>query len=59
MLSIFPRDDLDEIWDLIESVPESFPIYSYAGSLQEAIADTWREKSSNVNVAMCDINISV
>ena len=28
MLSFFPRDVLDEIWDLIESVSEGFPIYS-------------------------------
>ena len=26
-LSLFPRDVLDEIWDLIESVSESFPTY--------------------------------
>ena len=25
MLSVFPRDVLDEIWDLIESVSEAFP----------------------------------
>ena len=25
MLSLFPRDVLDEIWDLIESVYEGFP----------------------------------
>ena len=25
MLSFFPRDVLDEIWDLIESVSEGFP----------------------------------
>ena len=28
MLSFFPRYVLDEIWDLIESVSESFPAYS-------------------------------
>ena len=28
MLSFFPRDVLDEIWDLIESVSEGFPSYS-------------------------------
>ena len=28
MLSFFPRDVLDDIWDLIESVSEGFPIYS-------------------------------
>ena len=27
MLSFFPRDVLDEIWDLIESVSEVFPTY--------------------------------
>ena len=26
--SFFPRDVLDEIWDLIESVSEGFPSYS-------------------------------
>ena len=29
MLSIFPLDVLDEIWDLIESVYEGFLIYSF------------------------------
>ena len=28
MLSFSPRDVLDEIWDLIESVSEGFPTYS-------------------------------
>ena len=28
MLSFFPRDVLDEMWDLIESVSEGFPTYS-------------------------------
>ena len=32
---------------------------NYAGSFQEAIADTWREKFSNVNVAMRNVNIQV
>ena len=29
MLSFFPQDVLGEIWDLIESVSEGFPSYSY------------------------------
>ena len=29
MLSLFPPDVLDEIWDLIESVSEGFLTYSY------------------------------
>ena len=28
MLSFFPRNVLDEIWDLIESVSDGFPTYS-------------------------------
>ena len=28
LLSFFPRDVLDEIWDLIESVSEGFPTSS-------------------------------
>ena len=32
MLSFSPRDVLDEIWDLIESVPEGFPTYSFKSS---------------------------
>ena len=26
---LFPRDVLDEIWDLIETVSENFPTYSW------------------------------
>ena len=29
VLSFFPLDVLDEIWDVIESVSEGFPTYSY------------------------------
>ena len=29
MLSFFPLDVLDEIWDVIESVSEGFLIYSF------------------------------
>ena len=29
VLSIFPQDVLDEIWDVIESVSEGFPTYSF------------------------------
>ena len=29
MLSFFPRDALDEIWELVGSVSEGFPSYSY------------------------------
>ena len=29
VLSFFPRDVLDEIWDGTESVPEKFPAYSF------------------------------
>ena len=31
-LYFFPRDVLDEIWDLAESVSEGFPSYSFKSS---------------------------
>ena len=37
MLSFFPRDVLDEIWDLIESVSEGIPSYSYQVSRLYAV----------------------
>ena len=33
VLSFFPRDVLDEILNLIESVSEDFPSYSFIGQL--------------------------
>ena len=33
VLSFFPLDVLDEIWDLIESVSEGFRTYSFTGML--------------------------
>ena len=35
MLSFFPLDVLDEIWDLIESVSESFPTYFSYGKIRD------------------------
>ena len=29
VMSLFPRDVLDEIWDYIESVPKNVPTYFY------------------------------
>ena len=34
MLSFFLRDVLDEIWDLIEAIPEGFPNYSFQLALK-------------------------
>ena len=34
MQSLFPRDILDEILNLIESVSEGFPTYSYLDNLK-------------------------
>ena len=36
VLSFFPRDVLDEILNLIESVSEDFPSYSYSYLLHES-----------------------
>ena len=35
MLSFFPRDALDKIWDLIESVSAGFPTHSYLSNESE------------------------
>ena len=35
VLSFFPRDVLDEILNLIESVSEDFPSYSYFNTLKK------------------------
>ena len=40
MLSFFPRDVLDEILNLIESVSEGFPSYSFTNKLRKTII--WR-----------------
>ena len=37
VLSFFPLDVLDEIWDLIESVSEGFFTYSYISAKIEAV----------------------
>ena len=36
MLSFFPLDVLDEIWDLIESVSEGFLTYSFSGPANQS-----------------------
>ena len=47
MLSFFSLDVLDKIWDLIESVSEDFPTYSYqapwafAGNVGDTGLDFW------------------
>ena len=39
MLSFFPRDVLDEIWDLIESVSEGFSTYSSISSNDQRLSE--------------------
>ena len=43
VLSFFPLDVLDEIWDLIESVSEGFLTYSWSPSV---LADTPQETTT-------------
>ena len=38
VLSFFPYDVLDEICDLLESVSEVFPTYSYTKAISEAVS---------------------
>ena len=40
VLSFFPRDVLDEILKLIESVSEDFPSYSYDKNFEKRWPDT-------------------
>ena len=47
VLSFSPRDVLDEIWDLIESVSEDFPTYScYTSPTTTPVADIAPEVSA-------------
>ena len=41
---LFPRDVLDEIWDLIESVYEGFPKYSYGSVVWDDVAYNIQKK---------------
>ena len=50
MLSFFPRDVLDEILDLIESVSEGFPTYSYATTRQTKLTPTVRNNQKHLNL---------
>ena len=43
VLSFFPLDVLDEIWDLIESVSEGFLTYSFKPQVEEIIAEEQSE----------------
>ena len=51
VLSFFPRDVLDEIWDLIESVSEEFLTYSWKFKMTGAYT-----KSSVTGVVIILIN---
>ena len=51
VLSFFPRDVLDEILNLIESVSEDFPSYSY-GRLLVQIQVTLRGTINNQNLQL-------
>ena len=44
VLSFFPRDVLDEILNLIESVSEDFPSYSFVRGIQSTIKQKHQAK---------------
>ena len=52
MLSFFPRDVLDEIWDLIESVSEGIPSYSYQVSRLYAVELDSQENDKNLMILL-------
>ena len=46
VLSFFPRDVLDEILNLIGSVSEGFPSYSYENAYTPSASDTKKMKET-------------
>ena len=49
VLSFFPRDVLDEILKLIESVSEDSPSYSSKKDISNTLADAFSKNSSSEN----------
>ena len=49
MLSFFPLDVLDEIWDLIESVSEGFLTYSLGWNRHSVLSPTYRRAIKEVS----------
>ena len=47
VLSFFPLDVLDEIWDLIESVSEGFLTYSCNGGYHAVVCDAFISHTLN------------
>ena len=55
MLSFFPLDVLDEIWDLIESVSEVFPTYSLYIACNDSSAFFKSDAVRNYNLWSCQM----
>ena len=53
MLSFFPRGVLDEILNLIESVSEGFPSYSYIGTLKQELGGTKAYEQTSEKKEVC------
>ena len=50
VLSFFPLDVLDEIWDLIESVSEGFLTYSFSSKRQISIVNWHQAKQKEEKI---------
>ena len=60
VLSFFPRDVLDEILNLIESVSEDFPSYSKIKEIIEGDARfTVRDIARNVVISLSTVHLSL
>ena len=59
MLSFFPRGVLDEILNLIESVSEGFPSYSWKYKLVQMIITTTQCVANKNHVARPEIKVTV
>ena len=53
VLSFFPRDVLDEILNLIESVSEDFPSYSYIHSNGHETCQSYNDQIIMKHMYMC------
>ena len=56
---LFPRDDLDEILDLIESVSEGFPTYSFKSCNYDRIKTPKRHAHSKQTEITCKVKIRI
>ena len=58
MLSFFPLDVLDEIWDVIDSVSEGFLIYSLTNEKRQISLHCLRKKLNAQTLSLLEMSFS-